>query len=154
MMTKRFWFPWLALAATLALAMGGCPSGDDDGDGLTNGEEEELGTDPDDPDTDGDGLTDYEEVNETLTDPTVADTDGDGFDDGEEWEGNTDPFDSADHPYTGGWPIDDCRASVQPTGNGVGDVAEPFQLQDQYGELVRFHDFCDHVVLLISGTFW
>ncbi|MDF0707950.1 gliding motility-associated C-terminal domain-containing protein, partial [Flagellimonas okinawensis] len=35
---------------------------DTDGDGLTDGEEATLGTDPNDPDTDGDGLTDGEEV--------------------------------------------------------------------------------------------
>ncbi len=35
---------------------------DTDNDGLTDGEEIELGTDPNDPDTDGDGLTDGEEV--------------------------------------------------------------------------------------------
>ncbi|UJH68323.1 Calx-beta domain-containing protein [Allomuricauda sp. SCSIO 65647] len=35
---------------------------DTDGDGLTNGEEIDLGTDPNDPDTDDDGLTDGEEV--------------------------------------------------------------------------------------------
>ncbi|MCL6274895.1 gliding motility-associated C-terminal domain-containing protein [Muricauda sp. 2012CJ35-5] len=35
---------------------------DNDGDGLTNGEESNLETDPNNPDTDGDGLTDGEEV--------------------------------------------------------------------------------------------
>ncbi|MHA7863661.1 T9SS type B sorting domain-containing protein [Flagellimonas marinaquae] len=35
---------------------------DTDGDGLTDGEETNLGTNPNDPDTDGDGLTDGEEV--------------------------------------------------------------------------------------------
>ncbi len=35
---------------------------DTDGDGLTDGEEADLGTNPNDPDTDGDGLTDGEEV--------------------------------------------------------------------------------------------
>ena len=42
--------------------------GDDDGDGLSNQEEADLGTDPNNPDTDGDGLADGDEV--TLgTDP-------------------------------------------------------------------------------------
>ena len=35
---------------------------DTDGDGLTDGEENDLGTNPNNPDTDGDGLTDGEEV--------------------------------------------------------------------------------------------
>ena len=37
------------------VAESGGPDADDDGDGLTNGEEEERGTDPANPDTDGDG---------------------------------------------------------------------------------------------------
>nr|WP_293296610.1 gliding motility-associated C-terminal domain-containing protein [Allomuricauda sp.] len=44
---------------------------DTDGDGLTDSEETNLGTDPNDPDTDGDGLTDGEEVlveDDTSTD--------------------------------------------------------------------------------------
>ncbi|MGK3997754.1 hypothetical protein [Sorangium sp. So ce1024] len=46
--------------------------GDRDGDGLSNSEEAELGTDPDDADSDDDGVLDGEEI-----DPG-ADTDGDG----------------------------------------------------------------------------
>lgn len=42
---------------------------DSDGDGLTDGEEIELGTDPDDPDSDGDGVEDGDEVT-ALRDPT------------------------------------------------------------------------------------
>ena len=143
----------LALAA-IGLLFAACANADPDGDGLTNGEEEELGTDPDNPDTDGDGLDDYTEVHETGTDPTNPDTDGDGYDDGDERDENTDPLDDVDHPYAGGWPIDACRASTNPEGNEVGQVAMPFDLMDQFGEVVRFHDFCDHVVVLITGAFW
>jgi nucleoside-specific outer membrane channel protein Tsx len=57
------------------------PDADTDGDGLTDSQEEELGTDPENPDTDGDGLTDGEEV-ELGTDPLNPDTDGDGIPDG------------------------------------------------------------------------
>jgi hypothetical protein len=83
---------------------------DADGDGLTDPQEGDLGTDPNNPDTDGDGLTDGFEVNAGLdplvpgeqaldgdedgldnlaeqaagTDPTVADTDADGVLDGAE----------------------------------------------------------------------
>ena len=42
---------------------------DSDGDGLTDGEETDLGTDPDDPDSDGDGVEDGDEV-AAGTDPT------------------------------------------------------------------------------------
>ncbi|MCB1875956.1 MAG: carboxypeptidase regulatory-like domain-containing protein [Chromatiales bacterium] len=58
--------------------------GDPDADGLTNLQEQEAGTDVFNPDTDSDGLSDGEEVNNSLTDPTQADSDGDGLSDGEE----------------------------------------------------------------------
>lgn len=57
---------------------------DSDGDGLTDAEERELGTDPNDADTDDDGLTDGQEVNQHDTDPLDADTDNDGLTDGAE----------------------------------------------------------------------
>ncbi|EKD43237.1 MAG: hypothetical protein ACD_72C00398G0002 [uncultured bacterium] len=57
---------------------------DNDLDGLTNDEEKNLGTDPDNSDTDSDGLTDSTEVNIYKTNPLKADTDGDGYPDGEE----------------------------------------------------------------------
>lgn len=66
---------------------------DTDGDGLTDTQEADLGTDPNMADTDGDGLTDGDEVNEYQTDPLMADTDGDGLNDGEEVNShNTDPL--------------------------------------------------------------
>jgi len=48
---------------------GGNPNGDDDGDGLTNAREAQLGTDPNNPDSDGDGINDGIEVNMYGTDP-------------------------------------------------------------------------------------
>lgn len=67
-------------------------SSDRDGDGLSDDEEEALGTDPDNPDTDGDGLEDGAEVNDHGTDPLDADTDGDGLEDGAEVNSHgTDP---------------------------------------------------------------
>ena len=63
---------------------------DTDGDGLTDGEEKEHGTDPKNPDTDGDGVNDGDEVKDG-TDPKNKDTDGDGLTDGEEKEHGTDP---------------------------------------------------------------
>lgn len=68
------------------------PDGDDDGDGLTNGRERELGTDPHVADTDGDGLEDCYEVVVFGTNPLVADTDGDGAPDGLELVYGSDPF--------------------------------------------------------------
>jgi|GEM_PF-2226782 hypothetical protein len=57
---------------------------DSDGDGLTDEEEQGLGTDPNAADTDGDGLTDGEEAIVYATDPLAKDTDSDSYGDGEE----------------------------------------------------------------------
>jgi len=60
---------------------------DQDNDGLTNLQEFQKGTAPDNPDTDGDGIQDGAEVNRTIngqpaaTDPLKTDTDGDGLSD-------------------------------------------------------------------------
>ncbi len=69
-----------------------CEEEDSDEDGLSDEEEEELGTDPLDPDTDGDGINDGEE-GDIGTDPTIPDTDGDGVEDGQEVDNGTDPVD-------------------------------------------------------------
>ena len=70
---------------------------DPDGDSLTNDEEAEIGTDPNNPDTDGDGLIDGEEVF-LGTNPTNPDTDSDGFSDLDEEQAGTNPLDPNDHP--------------------------------------------------------
>ncbi len=59
---------------------------DFDSDGLTNTEEEKLGTNPYEEDTDGDGLDDGEEANKYRTDPLDIDTDKDNLTDYEEVE--------------------------------------------------------------------
>ncbi len=71
---------------------------DADGDGLSDIEEAELGTDPLNPDSDADGLTDYQEV-KFGSDPLNPDTDGDGLPDGFELEElRTNPLESdTDH---------------------------------------------------------
>lgn len=64
---------------------GGTPAPDDlDGDGLSNQDEADEGTDPADPDSDGDGVDDGDEVHELQTSPTNPDTDGDRLNDGQE----------------------------------------------------------------------
>ncbi|GAA4128699.1 hypothetical protein GCM10022215_40450 [Nocardioides fonticola] len=99
------------MTATAAAPAGGVqcgtvsgPNDDDDKDGLTNGQEAIVGTDPTNPDTDGDGtgdaaedldgdgLTNLQEFSGSLntgygnqpTDPTKADTDNDGLSDSQE----------------------------------------------------------------------
>jgi len=59
-------------------------SQDLDEDGLTNLEEFNLLTNPNNGDTDGDGINDSAEVNSYNTDPNKADTDDDGLNDYEE----------------------------------------------------------------------
>ena len=65
---------------------------DPDGDGLSNLEEFELGTEIFVPDTDADGADDGREVRELGTNPLVADTDGDRLLDGLEPGQGTDPL--------------------------------------------------------------
>ncbi len=62
----------------------GDAAGDVDEDGLTNVEEFEAGTLPNNADTDGDGLWDGQEVNEHQTNPLLSDSDGDELTDAEE----------------------------------------------------------------------
>jgi len=64
---------------------------DSDQDGLTDEEEQQLGTDPNSVDSDNDGLFDREEVKVYHTDPLNADTDGDGYLDGAEVKSGYDP---------------------------------------------------------------
>ena len=54
-------------------------AGDHDGDGLSNGREIQLRTNPAVQDTDGDGIFDGREVNQTKTSPLTSDTDKDGL---------------------------------------------------------------------------
>ncbi len=80
--------PVLATAAYTSTTYAGCTwddaNGDQDSDGLTNAQEELLGTNPCDPDTDDDGIPDGVEVigfdyagKHWYSDPLNADTDGD-----------------------------------------------------------------------------
>lgn len=80
---------------------------DSDADGISNINEIELGTDPQNPDTDDDRLTDSEEVTVYLTDPQLEDTDGDTLNDGFEIRYGLDPL----SPYTDG--ISDAERQIE-----------------------------------------
>lgn len=78
-------------ATSQVLTVTAMADGDDDGDGLGNTREKELGTDPNLADTDQDGLTDREEVLQWKTDPLNRDTDNDTLSDGDEVLNGTNP---------------------------------------------------------------
>jgi len=65
---------------------------DTDGDGLTDLQENFLGTTANDSDTDNDGLTDGDEVFVHHTNPNDADTDGDGATDSWEVQNGSNPL--------------------------------------------------------------
>jgi outer membrane protein assembly factor BamB len=76
--------------------LGNDQNGDLDGDGLTNLEELNNGTDLFEPDTDSDGLNDGDEVNVYNTNPLDSDTDDDGLTDSQEIDNSFDPLDPAE----------------------------------------------------------
>ncbi|MCP4122125.1 MAG: hypothetical protein GY751_10265, partial [Bacteroidetes bacterium] len=74
---------------------------DSDGDGLTDKEEFDAGTDPNVTDSDGDGIPDGWEVDNGLNpgfDDSLADSDSDGFTNIDEYLGGTNPGNDGDIP--------------------------------------------------------
>ena len=66
---------------------------DSDADGLSDMEEDKIGTDKKNPDTDGDGISDGDEVLKYFTNPLSKDTDNDGISDYDEiFVYHTDPL--------------------------------------------------------------
>lgn len=72
---------------------------DTDGDGLSDEQEAELTTDPNNQDSDGDDVLDGGEVN-AGTDPLKPNTDGDGYMDKEELDLQSDPLGPSSVPTT------------------------------------------------------
>ncbi len=84
--------PAVGAADAVATATANLGEPDDDGDGLSNRLETDLGTRPDVKDTDGDGLYDGQELYDVGTDPLRADSDGDWLSDADERFWRTDPL--------------------------------------------------------------
>ena len=103
------------------------PELDTDGDGLTDCEEELLGTNISDPDSDGDGLIDGEEIT-AATIVSNEDTDGDGIVDGEEIDIGTNPNDddSDDDGLSDGEEVGYGTSPINPDSDsdGVDDLSE------------------------------
>jgi hypothetical protein len=103
-------------------------AGDDpDGDGLTNDEEDDIGTNPNDPDSDDDGLGDGIEVRgDNPTNPLDPDSDDDGLLDGIEddnRDGGLDPGESdPNNPDTDGDGLCDGGNTVSPDCEAGEDV--------------------------------
>ena len=147
----------LPLAALGLLLTTGCEPTDTDGDGLSDKEEEELGTDPNAADSDDDGLTDLEEV-ELGTYPNTADTDEDTYLDGIEVEAGTNPKDYYDRIYEGFWPYNPDKDEM---GEGdfdksVGEQFARLSFTDQYGDEVDLYDFAgqDAWILFDISEVW
>ncbi|MCB9792796.1 MAG: hypothetical protein H6741_08700 [Alphaproteobacteria bacterium] len=154
-------------ASLLLMAATGCAKFvDSDGDGLTNAEEAELGTDPELADTDGDGLSDLDE-DLGGSDPLVVDTDGDGLTDYEEslagtlatnpdsdgdgyldgWEvaEGSDPANAGSLIYQCGWPYNPDKDSIESTtmdnpGTALGEKFARVQVMDRCGDTFDLYD--------------
>ncbi len=83
-----------------------------------------------------------------------GDEDGDGYTNGEEEAGGSDPYDADDVPYQGGWRKDiECNGDIVPEGDDVGQIANNFQVKDQFGDMLNLYDFCNRVVLIEFSGF-
>lgn len=126
------------------------PAGDEDNDGLTNGEEDDLGTEFDE-----------------------ADSDNDGFDDGDEIDDGTNPMWKWSHLYEDGdYLIGNCPVlpdedDAGPTGTGSydtsswdayqeGDVMHNLAEEgyDMYGQNVPVYSFCGNYTLVTESAEW
>jgi hypothetical protein len=138
----------------------GADEGDDtDNDGLTDAEEQELGTDPGNNDTDGDGLLDGAEVNQWQTNPVNSDTDGDGINDYHEiFTYGTDPLDyDTDGDGIGDF-SDNCPMNGEsvdntgcPTDEGDGTMPSSSELLASYNHSETIHEGC-HVNSAEQGS--
>jgi thiol-disulfide isomerase/thioredoxin len=162
------------LAIIAPLFLGGCLGFDSDDDGLTNAEEEELGTNPDKADSDGDGIDDADEVDggtdpteadsdgdgledgdelDLGTDPTLADTDTDGISDGDEESNGSDPLNVYSWPGDGIWPDNSAKATESDT-YAYDEIFPNFTASDRYENDVSLHQFWGQAILLDFSAGW
>jgi len=150
----RVWFSFIGIVLLsfcfgCSDASGLDPLGDEDLDGIVNGDEELMGTDPFSEDSDGDGMSDLEEV-----------------------EAGTNPNYKYSHTYQADYNIGFCNVKPVPTGPTleqkdssiapdftwrsmqVGDVPQNLQFLDQNGEMVDLYSFCGTQVFLLAGAGW
>lgn len=113
----------LAASSTVAqdVAQDMGPPIDSDGDGLTDGREVALGTDPTKVDSDADGISDGYEVARLKTDATSGDTDKDGQGDAFELASGTDPT-NPDSDRDGS--LDGATTSTDGDKDGLSDELE------------------------------
>lgn len=133
-------------------------SADTDNDKVTDAEEVSGGTDPLQADSDGDGLSDYaEQVN--GTDPHNADTDGDGYTDGEEAGSQESdptsalsiPYDSDKDGYTDRY-TGAKGGTIDSDGDGMTDVLEYENHTDPHNADTDDDGVNDGTEILVYGT--
>ena len=139
----------LAMSAGIVTADGSDPldpsdgGADWDGDGLTNAEENDAGTNMNNADSDGDGLPDGWEVNHGLN-PTNggdanADPDGDGLTNAQEYAKGTNPNNSdtdgdGKPDNTDAYPNDPNDGEYSDSdGDGIPDAYDPDYQESQAG---------------------
>jgi hypothetical protein len=158
MLRTRF----LVAPVLLSLVAFGCddpdPSGDEvddeaEADTEDDGEEDETEGDTTDGgpvDSDQDGLTDEEEA-EIGTDPLKKDTDADNYWDLWEINEGTDPLDVDSRIYTGYWPYNPDKDSLEQGSWATASkqVGTPFpraEFLDHHGDMVDLYDFTNFTV--------
>jgi len=123
---------------------GGGGGGDDDDAVGDDDDDDDVGDDDDaSGDSDGDGLSDSQE-DDLGTDPNDADSDGDGYEDGDEVAEGSDPTDGNDGIYEGGWPYyadkDSLGNGSWTTGTNTGAQIPRWTATDQFGDTVDLYD--------------
>ena len=103
-------------------------------------------------DGDSDGITDCDEQ-AIGTDPLLEDSDGDGYSDGEEVDCISDPLGSSEQCYACGWAHND-PGDLESTGSNVGDVIKNIKMKDQCGERVALWDFFGEYHILYMTAAW